>query len=170
LARGVLRLVMPRWLPQGVFVSRYFPRRQTVAGVVLKLAPETSQPARGPRMRQGRRPEALRAKTAPAGPHGPPMRQDRRRLCGALRAKTAPAASESPTQARKFYADETLMPGDRRGATKSPPVCCRSPLPAIDSPRLVITNYWLGSRPICGPSFTSSLLMVASSSSSVTLS
>jgi hypothetical protein len=23
----------PRWLPQGVFVSRYFPRRQTVAGL-----------------------------------------------------------------------------------------------------------------------------------------
>jgi hypothetical protein len=57
----------------------------------------------------------------------------------ALRATSAPAASESPAQARQFYADETLIPGDRRGATKSPPVRSRSPLPAIDSPRLAIT-------------------------------
>ena len=38
-------------LPQGVLVSRYFPWRQTVAGIVLKLASRDVPPARGPRMR-----------------------------------------------------------------------------------------------------------------------
>ena len=31
----------------------------------------------------------------------------------------------------QFYADETLIPGDRRGAAKSPPICSRSRLLAI---------------------------------------
>jgi hypothetical protein len=39
----------------------------------------------------------------------------------------------------QFYADETLIPGDRRGAAKSPPVYSRSRFLAIDSPRLAIT-------------------------------
>jgi hypothetical protein len=69
--------------------------------------------------------ESLRAKSAPAARRGPPMRQG--------------------LAAGQFFADETLIPGDRRGATKSPPARSRSPLLAIDSPRLVITIT--GSRP-----------------------
>ena len=48
---------------------------------------------------------------------------------------------------------ETLIPGDRRGAAKTPPVHSRSRLLAIDCPRLAITiTGWV--RPISGPSFT----------------
>ena len=46
--------------PPGCFVNRYFPGRQTVAGIVLKLA----------------------SRDVPAAQRGPRMRQDRRRLCG----------------------------------------------------------------------------------------
>ena len=95
----------------------YLPRRcpcgPTVVGIVLKLASRDVRPARGPRMRRGRR-----------------------RLCGALRATIAAAASESPAQGRQFYADETLMPSDRRRSGEWPPVRSRSPLPAIHLPRL----------------------------------
>jgi hypothetical protein len=91
------------WLPQGVFVSRYFARRQTVAGVVLKLAPgRPSRPAR-----------AAHAPGPTAGTRKASAPPDRSRAC-ARSAKTAPAASESPAQGRQFYADETPMRGERR--------------------------------------------------------
>ena len=92
--------------------------KPVIAGVVLKLAP--GEPPRPPG-----------AGRACARTYGGYAR--------ALRARTAPVASESPAQGRQFYADETLMPGDRRGATKSPPVHSRSRLLAIHSPRLAIT-------------------------------
>jgi hypothetical protein len=58
------------WLPQGVLVSRYFPGRQTVAGIVLKLASRDVRPARGPRMRQGRRPVRERPRRRPERSQG----------------------------------------------------------------------------------------------------
>ena len=73
--RGVLRLVMAALAPQGVLVSRYFPGRQTVAGIVLKLASRDLPAARrGPRMRQGRwrlcgSPQAPQARQRRARPH-----------------------------------------------------------------------------------------------------
>ena len=70
----------------------------------------------------------------------------------------------------QFYADETPMPGDRRrsgeiASGSLPFIFTGDPFSAPCN-----NNNWLGSRPISGPSFTSSLLMVASSSSSVTSS
>ena len=51
--------------PQGVFVSRYFSGRQTVAGIVLKLASRDLRPARGPHMRQDLRRYAEEARQQP---------------------------------------------------------------------------------------------------------
>ena len=45
---------------------------------------------------------------------------------------------------QRTHRSETLIPGDQRGAAKSPPVRSRSRLLAIDSPRLVITIAGLG--------------------------
>jgi hypothetical protein len=84
---------------------------------------------------------------------------------GALRATSAPAASESSTQGRQFYADETPMPGDRR---RSGEIASGSlPFTVTGDRFSAPSNNWFGSRAICGPSFTSSLLMVTSTSSSV---
>ena len=69
----------------------------------------------------------------------------------AASAKTAPATSESPAQGRQFYADETPMPGDRR---RSSEIASGSlPFTVTGNRFSAPNNNWLGSRPICGPSF-----------------
>ena len=66
-------------------------------------------------------------------------------------AKTAPAASESPAQGRQFYADETPMLGNRR---RSGELASGSlPFTVTGDRFSAPNNNWLGSRPICGPSF-----------------
>jgi hypothetical protein len=121
---------------------------QAVVGIVLKLASRDVPP-----------PGAGRACARTYGGYAE-----------ALRAKTAPAASESPAQGRQFYADETPTPGDRR---RSGEIASGSLPFTFTGDRFSApcnNNSWFGSRPISGPSFTISLLMVTSSSSSVTSS
>ena len=75
----------------------------------------------------------------------------REKAPAATGAKTAPAASESPAQGRQFYADETPMLGNRR---RSGELASGSlPFTVTGDQFSAPNNNWLGSRPICAPSF-----------------
>ena len=120
--RGVLRLVMATLAPPGCLCQPLFPRAADRRWycVEIGLSAPPSRPARAA--------------------HAPGLR----RLCGALRAKkNAPAASESPAQAVNCYADETLMPGDRRARRNPSGPLPSSRLLAIDCPRLAIITAWV---------------------------
>jgi hypothetical protein len=136
----------PRWLPQGVLVSRYFPGRQTVAGIGLKLA----------------------SRDLPAARRGPRMRQDRRRLCGSpLRHKRAngPARAAAHALGRQNRASGLREPDTgpsilrRRDTHARQPTAQRrtrlrfAPVTVTGDRFSAPNNNWLGSRPICGPSF-----------------
>ena len=112
--RGVLRLVMAALAPQGVFVSRYFPGRQTAAGIVLKLASrECCRPARGPRMRQGRRPVRERS---------------RRRVAAAAQVPVPMAVMRKPS-----------APQARQRARSGRP-CVRAPRPRQRPPNVTLSH------------------------------
>jgi hypothetical protein len=110
----------------------------------------------------------LASRDLPAARRGPRMRQDRRRLCGSpLRHKRAngPARAAAHALGRQNRASGLREPGTgpsilrRRDTHARQPTAQRrnrlrfAPVHGYWRSILPPNNNWLGSRPICGPSF-----------------